>query len=92
MSTQTAVVPFAKTPILLDGVTKTVEEWCAEKKIPVSVVQKRRMRADSWKEAFRPLTKRTETTYYKRHVADGAAAITLKKMKMKNKDKEKRCG
>lgn len=88
MSVQNAVIPFAKTLILLDGVTKSVEEWCAEKGISISVVQKRRLRADTWKEAFRPLVKRNETSYYKRHVAESSAAIAQKKMK----NKEKQCG
>ncbi len=45
---------FPQTPVTLDGVTKTVAEWCEERGLSVSAVYQRRRR-NSWSESLGPM-------------------------------------
>lgn len=45
---------FASTPVTLDGVTKTVQEWCDERRLSPDTVYQRRVRCCNWAEALAP--------------------------------------
>lgn len=48
---------FPQTPVTLDGVTKTVAEWCEERGLSLAAVHQRRRR-NSWAESLTPAAKR----------------------------------
>lgn len=47
---------FPQTPVTLDGVTKTVAEWCEERGLSLSAVHCRRKRC-SWAESLTPVAR-----------------------------------
>jgi len=47
-------VRFKDTPVELEGVTRTVQEWADLRQLPLSTVKSRRDRGSSWREALSP--------------------------------------